>query len=52
MAFQSEADAEERFPQHPVFAHAHKDDVGLWVTIEGRIDCQCVATFAMRLSAC
>ncbi|KAL1937054.1 hypothetical protein VTO73DRAFT_15146, partial [Trametes versicolor] len=40
MAFQSEADAEERFPQHPVFAHAHKDDVGMWVTIEGRIDCK------------
>lgn len=52
MAFQSETDAEERFPQHPVFAHAHKDDVGMWVTIEGRIDCKCVLTLAIRLSAC
>lgn len=28
MAFQSEADTEEQFPQHPVFAHAHKGPMG------------------------
>ncbi|PIL35614.1 hypothetical protein GSI_02342 [Ganoderma sinense ZZ0214-1] len=29
----------ERFPQQPVFAHAHEDGVGCWVSIAGRIDC-------------
>ncbi len=47
MAFQSEADTEEQFPQHPVFAHAHKDGVGLWVTVEGRIDCEYVETLVI-----
>ncbi|KAI1797157.1 hypothetical protein LXA43DRAFT_982973 [Ganoderma leucocontextum] len=29
----------ERFPQQPVFAHAHEHGVGCWVSIAGRIDC-------------
>ncbi|OJT01916.1 hypothetical protein TRAPUB_7628 [Trametes pubescens] len=28
MAFQYEPNPEERFPHHPIFAHAHADDVG------------------------
>ncbi|KAJ8469814.1 hypothetical protein ONZ51_g8750 [Trametes cubensis] len=31
--------AGEQYPQHPVFAHAHQDGVGCWVSISGRIDC-------------
>lgn len=38
MAFQYEPNPEERFPHHPIFAHAHADDVGCWVTVDGRVD--------------
>lgn len=38
MAFQSEPHPEERFPHHPLFAHGHDNNVGCWVTVDGRID--------------
>lgn len=38
MVFQYEPNPEERFPHHPIFAHAHADDVGCWVTVDGRVD--------------
>ncbi|KAI9060681.1 hypothetical protein FKP32DRAFT_1595408 [Trametes sanguinea] len=29
----------EQYPQRPVFAQAHEDGVGCWISVAGRIDC-------------
>ncbi|KAI1797406.1 hypothetical protein LXA43DRAFT_1070947 [Ganoderma leucocontextum] len=42
-AFLTKPVAGERFPQQPVFAHGHEGGVGCWVSVSGRIDCECVA---------
>ncbi|OJT10916.1 hypothetical protein TRAPUB_12572, partial [Trametes pubescens] len=38
-AFLTKPVANERYPQHPAFAHWHEDGVGCWVTIAGRLEC-------------
>ncbi|EIW61127.1 uncharacterized protein TRAVEDRAFT_46351 [Trametes versicolor FP-101664 SS1] len=40
MAFQPQVDTDAEFPLHPLFAHAHEQSVGCWVSIDGRIDCE------------
>ncbi|OSD06538.1 hypothetical protein PYCCODRAFT_1383571 [Trametes coccinea BRFM310] len=38
-AFITKALPGEQYPQCPVFAQAHEDGVGCWVSVAGRIDC-------------
>ena len=41
----------ERFAQQPVFAHTHKDSVGCWVSIAGRINCTYVINIVDALTS-
>lgn len=47
MAFQPQVDTDAEFPLHPLFAHAHEQSVGCWVSIDGRIDCEYVELYVV-----
>lgn len=42
IAFQHNAHPVEQFPLHQVFARGHSENVGCWVTVDGRVDCEYV----------
>ncbi len=49
-AFVTEPVGDEKYAQRPVFAHAYREGVGCWVSVDGEYDCECVHTVHICLA--